>query len=163
MGKRKRRADQNKTPPPPSADLMRYGFYADTLCEKKSSNSVDNSSIKPPSSIMDIMNSSLKVSNVQHPHAHHHHNHSSAMLLRHPHYFYGRHYSRRNSANHAETSTSRGKGALHDEQSSSKLASLCKSDSGYHTDQRESEPVPWQWMPLHLMWGRWNVEYVRSG
>ncbi|CAK9153181.1 unnamed protein product [Ilex paraguariensis] len=80
---------------------------------------------------MDIMDGSLKVPNVRHSHLHH--NNRSA-----PRNFYGHQYSRRNSASHAETSTSRGKGTpLRNEQQSFKLATQPKLDSGCYTDSRD--------------------------
>uniref|UniRef100_A0A5B6ZDE1 RING-type domain-containing protein n=1 Tax=Davidia involucrata TaxID=16924 RepID=A0A5B6ZDE1_DAVIN len=109
----------------------------DSLSKEKSSHSVDSGALKPLSSIMDIMDNSAELSNAQQTLAHQHHNLSHALLLRHRHY-YGRQYSRRNSANNADASTSHGKGTpLRDEKLSFKLASQCNSDSGRHTESWE--------------------------
>ncbi|KAA8522961.1 hypothetical protein F0562_009384 [Nyssa sinensis] len=130
MGKRKRRADQNKNPP--ASDRIPY-FSRMDLLSKESSHSVDSSALRPFSSIMDIMDNSEELSNAQQ-----HHNLSHAILLKHPRHYYGRQYSRRKSANNPDASTSHGKSTpLHDEKLSFKLAIQCNSNSGGHTEDRE--------------------------
>lgn len=75
------------------------------------------------------MDSSMKLPNQS---AAHHH--SRTILLRHPRHYYGRQYSRRNSAHHADASSSHGKGTpLHDDKLSFKLARQGNSESGWHT------------------------------
>uniref|UniRef100_A0A5B6ZCV5 RING-type domain-containing protein n=1 Tax=Davidia involucrata TaxID=16924 RepID=A0A5B6ZCV5_DAVIN len=136
MGKRKRRTDQNKTPPP--SDRMPYSSRMDSLSKEKCSHSVDSSALNPLSSIMDVMDSSVELPHTHHSLGHKHHNLSRALLLRHPRHYYGRQYSRRNSVNNADASTSHGKGiSLRDEKLSFKLTSLCNSDSGRHTENKE--------------------------
>lgn len=126
MGKRKRICDQNKTPPPP--ETMPYSSIMD-LSKEKSSHSVDSGTLKSLSSIMDCAG---KLPNTHHSHQ----NLGRALLLRHPRHYYGRQYSRRNSVNNADASSSRGKGTLHNEKLS-KFASQCNSDSGRHIENKE--------------------------
>ena len=83
---------------------------------------------------MDMTDSSLKLSNPHHPLSHHHYNLSRTLLLRRSRHHYGHQYSRRNSANHADASTSHGKITPScDEKLSFKLANHSKSDFGQHT------------------------------
>lgn len=96
---------------------------------QKSSHSVDSSTIRSLASIMDIMDSSGKLPNTHHPNQ----NPNHSLLLRHPRHFYGRQYSRRNSANNAGASSSRGKGAPLDDKLPFKFASQGNSDFGHHT------------------------------
>lgn len=96
---------------------------------QKSSHSVDSSTIRSLASIMDIMDSSGKLPNTHHPNQ----NLNHSLLLRHPRHFYGRQYSRRNSANNAGASSSRSKGAPRDEKLPFKFGSQRNSDFGHHT------------------------------
>ncbi|XP_059635185.1 uncharacterized protein LOC132277350 isoform X2 [Cornus florida] len=131
MGKRKRRTDQNKTPPP--SEVMPYSSRMDSHSKLKSSHSVDSGAIKPLSSLMDLMDNSVKLSNAHHSPAHHHQNLGRAVLLRHPHHYYGRQYYRRKSANNAHTSNSRRKGTpLRDEK-----VSFSNSEPEHHKESRE--------------------------
>ncbi|XAR66845.1 hypothetical protein NMG60_11013195 [Bertholletia excelsa] len=129
MGKRKRRTEQKKTPP-----LMDAITYSPPK-EQKSSGSVDSTTIKSLSSIMEIMDNPRKI-----PHGHHsHQNFSRTVMMRHPRHYYSHHYSRRNSAHNACTSTSRGKGILHDEKFSFKFASQINSVSGCYTESKRKQ------------------------
>ncbi|XP_058206911.1 uncharacterized protein LOC131320272 isoform X1 [Rhododendron vialii] len=133
MGKRKRRSDQNTTPPPP--DIMPYSSRMDSQSKEKSSHSVDSSTIRSLASIMDIMDSSGKLPNTHHPNQ----NLNHSLLLRHPRHFYGRQYSRRNSANNSGASSSRGKGAPCDEKLPFKFGSQRNSDFGHHTENKDNK------------------------
>ncbi|GFQ01777.1 hypothetical protein PHJA_002321600 [Phtheirospermum japonicum] len=89
MGKRKRRADNNKAPPP--SDMTQHAPQVDLQCHRRSSERAESSATQHPPSFMDALNSSLK-------------NH--ALLLRPSRHSLGRHYSRRNSTNHSDASPS---------------------------------------------------------
>ncbi|XP_060171986.1 uncharacterized protein LOC132603109 isoform X1 [Lycium barbarum] len=127
MGKRKRKADLNKTPPPP--DLMPPSPGMDTLSkQQKFSHQVDRSGIK---SFLTIAGDGPgKVTQGQQSSIVHRRNIDLLKSLRHPRH-YGRHYSRRRSASNAEASTS------HDEKLSLKMASKCYTDSGPDTENRQ--------------------------
>lgn len=105
----------------------------DSLSKEKSSHSVDSSTIRSLASIMDIMDSSGKLPNTHRPNQ----NPNHSLLLRHPRHFYGRQYSRRNSANNAGASSSRGKGAPLNDKLSFKFASQGNSDFGHHTENKD--------------------------
>ncbi|KAL3824538.1 hypothetical protein ACJIZ3_020567 [Penstemon smallii] len=132
MGKRKRKADNNKTPPPP--DFTPYAPQEVQQLEQRSSDRAESSGTQPTPSIMDVMGSSHK-----RPQGHQSHlnnqNHSSnrAMLLRHSRHIFGRHYSRRSSAaNHFDASPSNWKATpVYDAKLSFKLASKDISNSHY--------------------------------
>ncbi|CDP10478.1 unnamed protein product [Coffea canephora] len=104
MGKRKRRTDPNKAPP---SDVMQQSSQMEASSEQKSSDQVKSSAIGPISSILEIMDDSVKLPQVSQLPAHHQH-FSRAMLLRNPRYC-SRKYYRRNSGNRADASTSSGK------------------------------------------------------
>uniref|UniRef100_M1AD71 Uncharacterized protein n=2 Tax=Solanum tuberosum TaxID=4113 RepID=M1AD71_SOLTU len=130
MGKRKRRADLNKTHsltdqlPPPGMDAL----------SRQTSHQVDVYATKSFSSIMDIIDDSSKVTQCQQPSIVHRRNIDQAMCSKNPHHYYGLHYTRRRSANNAEASTSRGGTTpLYDELMSAKPASKCNSGSGHDT------------------------------
>ncbi|XP_019150509.1 PREDICTED: uncharacterized protein LOC109147306 [Ipomoea nil] len=133
MGKRKRKADLNKTPPPP--DLMPPPLGMDSITKQKLSHQSEGSEIKPPfMSIIDTTDNSVKVTKGHQLSAdhHHHRNISRAISLRHHRQFYGRHYSRRNSTNNAAAaSTSHDKlSPSYVDKTSFKLASKYRPDSG---------------------------------
>ncbi|XP_052183820.1 uncharacterized protein LOC127795891 [Diospyros lotus] len=131
MGKRKRRSsDQDKPPPsPPPPDTIPYSSQTDSLSKEKSSHSVDSSTLKSLSSIMD---SSGKPPNTHHSHQ----NLSRAIFLRQPRHYFGRQYFRRNSASNADASSSRAKGSPEDEKLS-KFASRCEVDSARAIDNKD--------------------------
>ncbi|KAL3331869.1 hypothetical protein AABB24_032474 [Solanum stoloniferum] len=136
MGKRKRRADLNKTPPP--ADLMPPSPGMDALSKQKFSHQVDNSGIKSFLTIAgDIMDGPVKVTQGQQSSIVHRRNIDLLKSLRHPRH-YGRHYSRRRSASNAEASASHGGYTpSYDDKWSLKMASKCSTDSGHDTDNRQ--------------------------
>ncbi|MCD7457035.1 hypothetical protein HAX54_033952 [Datura stramonium] len=136
MGKRKRRADLNKTPPP--ADLMPPSPRMDALSKQKFSHQVDSSGIKSFLTIAgDIMDGPVKVTQGQQSSIVHRRNIDLLKSLRHPRHF-GRHYSRRRSASNAEGSTSQaGYMPSYDEKLSLKMASKCYTDSGHDTENRQ--------------------------
>ncbi|XP_057494965.1 uncharacterized protein LOC130780037 [Actinidia eriantha] len=129
MGKRRRNSDQNSTPP----DAVPYTSRMDSLSKEKSPHSVDNSTLKSLSSIMDVVDSSGKLSNTYHSHQ----NLSRALLLRHPRHFYGRQYYRRKSSKNTDASSSHGIGALVNEKFSFKFTNQCNSESGRHAENEE--------------------------
>lgn len=105
-----------------------------SFLQQKSSHLTEAGALKPLTSVMDMTDSSLKLSNPHHPLSHHHYNLSRTLLLRRSRHHYGHQYSRRNSANHADASTSHGKITPScDEKLSFKLANHSKSDFGQHT------------------------------
>lgn len=109
--------------------VLLLNFISLPFLLQKSSHSVDSSTIRSLASIMDIMDSSGKLPNTQHQNQ----NLSHSLLLRQPRHFYSRQYSRRNSANNAGASSSRSKGAPHDEKLPFKFGSQRNSDFGHHT------------------------------
>lgn len=109
-------------------------FLTDNFCcvqKQKFSHQREGGEIKPFTSIIGATDDSVKVTKGPQVSADHHHNISRAISLRHHRQFYGRHYSRRNSTNNAEASTSHDKAApSYDEKTSFKLASKYRLDSG---------------------------------
>lgn len=94
---------------------------------------VDSSALNPLSSVLDLTDSSMKLLNA-HPTAAHHQNLGRSIFLKRSRHHYSHQYSRRNSPNHANPSTSRGKVAsLRDERLSFKLATQCNSQIGHHS------------------------------
>lgn len=136
MGKRKRRADLNKTSSP-TDQLPSPGMDA---VSKQTSHQVDFCATKSFSSIMDIIDDSSKVTQCQQSSIVHRRNVDQAMCSKHPHHYYGLHYTRRRSANNAEASTSRGGTTpFCDVKMPVKPASKCNSDSGHDTESKQSE------------------------
>lgn len=89
----------------------------------------------PLPSALNITDGSMKLLNT-HPAMPHHHpqNLGRSIFLKRSRYYYGHQYSRRNSANHANASSSRGKGTSSlDDKLSFKLASQPNSSSKQHT------------------------------
>ncbi|KAJ8559926.1 hypothetical protein K7X08_003984 [Anisodus acutangulus] len=133
MGKRKRKADLNKTPPP--ADLMPPSPGMDALSKQKFFHQVDSAGIK---SFLTIAGDSpMKVTQGQQSSIVHRRNIDLLKSLRHPRH-YVRHYSRRRSASNAEASTSQGGYTpSYDEKLSLKMAGKCYTDSGHDTESRQ--------------------------
>ncbi|KAM3337194.1 hypothetical protein P3S68_032894 [Capsicum galapagoense] len=136
MGKRKRGADLNKTPPP--SDLMPPSPRMDALSKQKFSHQVDSGGIKSFLAIAgDIMDGPVKVTQGQQSSIVHRRNIDLLKSLRHPRH-YGRHYSRRRSASNAEASGSHaGYTPSYDDKLSLKMASKCHTDSGHTTENRQ--------------------------
>lgn len=135
MGKRKPRADKNKTPPPA---FVNYTSPMDSLSKEKSSHPVVSGGVKPLSSLMDIMESSVKLPSSNNSLSHRHRNLSRAILLRLPRHYHGRQYTHQYSTNHAGTSTSHGKATpVSDEKLALNLACKSESEPRRHTDRRE--------------------------
>ncbi|KAK3001036.1 hypothetical protein RJ639_022395 [Escallonia herrerae] len=136
MGKR-RRDHLSKTPPP---DFMPYSARVDSSSKEKPYNSVGTSSLKPLPSIMNIMDSSAKLPKYHLEPSYHYHNFSRTILPRHSRNYFGRQYSRRNSAYHGDTSTSHGKSTpSREEKLSSKFAGQCSAESRHHTGTETRE------------------------
>ncbi|KDP30224.1 hypothetical protein JCGZ_17006 [Jatropha curcas] len=153
MGKRKRTSpstDNNANQNPSSSDNMPCSSRAELLSSEKSSHLLNSSELKPLSPGMDVTDSSVKLLNVHSSLAHQHYNVGRSIFLKRSRHHYGHHYSRRNSGNHANTSTSHGKIApLRDERIPFKLTSQSGSEFGHHTgkkhlaDQTELSLVLW--------------------
>ncbi|XP_059432577.1 uncharacterized protein LOC132165896 [Corylus avellana] len=142
MGKRKRVTDQSQTQPPiscsPPSDTMPCSLRMDLMSEEKPLHSVNSSELKPLTSVLDIKDSSLL--NAHPTTAHHTQSLGHSIFLKRSRHYYGHQYSRRNSGNHANASTSRGKAAsLRDERLSFKLATQFNSQTatGHHSENRE--------------------------
>lgn len=136
MGKRKRIPDHTNTQPP--SDTMPCSSGMELMSEETPLHAVDSSALNPLSSVLDLTDSSMKLLNA-HPTAAHHQNLGRSIFLKRSRHHYSHQYSRRNSANHANPSTSRGKVAsLRDERLSFKLATQCNSQIGHHSEFREN-------------------------
>ncbi|XP_021689605.2 uncharacterized protein LOC110671440 isoform X2 [Hevea brasiliensis] len=108
---------------------------AELLATEKSSHLLDSSELKPLSTGRDATDSTMKLLNVHSSLAHQHYNVGLSIFLKRSRHFYGHQYSRRNSGNHANASTSHGKIApLRDERLPFKLSG---SEFGHQTDNRE--------------------------
>lgn len=95
--------------------------------------SVDSRELKPNSPVLDVADSSVKLLNAYPTAVHHHQSLGRSIFLKRSRHYYGHQYSRRNSVNHANASTSRGKGLFsRDERLSFKLATQSNSQTGYH-------------------------------
>lgn len=101
---------------------------------EQTSHQVDFCATKSFSSIMDIIDDSSNVTQCQQSSIVHRRNIDQAMCSKHPHHYFGLHYTRRRSANNAEASTSRGGTTpFYDEKMPVKPASKCNADSGHDT------------------------------
>jgi hypothetical protein len=144
MGKRKRNPDHTNTQPslacsPHPSDTMPCSSGMEFLAEEKPLHAVDSSALNPLSSVLDITDSSIRLLNAHPTAAHHHQSLGRSIFLKRSRHHYSHQYSRRNSANHPNASTSRGKGAsTRDERLSFKLATQCNSQTGHHSENRES-------------------------
>jgi hypothetical protein len=99
---------------------------------QKPLHSVNSSELKPLPSVLDITDSSLL--NAHPTTAHHAQSLGHSIFLKRSRHYYSHQYSRRNSVNHANASTSRGKAAsLRDERLSFKLAAQFNSQTGHHS------------------------------
>ncbi|CAA3000679.1 uncharacterized protein LOC111407918 [Olea europaea var. sylvestris] len=129
MGKRKRRANLDETPP--LSEFMPPSPQTDMFSKEKSSHQAEYSAAQPPLSITDIRDNSMKI-----PQGHQSpYGSGCGLLLRHPHHCFSRRYSRR-STNHSEASTSNRKGhPVNDMKLSFKLPNKDSSDS-QHIESR---------------------------
>ncbi|KAB1199538.1 hypothetical protein CJ030_MR0G020845 [Morella rubra] len=106
--------------------------------EEEPLHSVDSRELKPNSPVLDVADSSVKLLNAYPTAVHHHQSLGRSIFLKRSRHYYGHQYSRRNSVNHANASTSRGKGLFsRDERLSFKLATQCNSQTGYHAENKE--------------------------
>lgn len=110
-------------------DLSCVSFFISFFLQK-SLHAIESSDLKPLSSVLDLTIDSTNLRNGQPSMAHHHQNLGRSVFLKRSRHYYGHQYSRRNSANLANASTSRGKGTSHDDKLSFKMATQCNSDSG---------------------------------
>ncbi|KAF5459233.1 hypothetical protein F2P56_023204 [Juglans regia] len=114
MGKRKRIPNPSDTQPPisssPSSGTMPCSSGMELMSEEKPLHSVDSSELKTLASVLDITDGSMKLLNANPTTTvNHHQSLGRSMFLKRSRHYYAHQYSRRNSANHANASTSRGK------------------------------------------------------
>lgn len=105
---------------------------------KKPSHS-GNPGALPMLPVLDTTDGSMKLLNNHPTVPHHHQNLGRSIFLKRSRHYYGHQYSRRNSSNHANASSSRGKGIIssYDDKLPFKLASQPNSQSKQHTEYRE--------------------------
>ena len=90
--------------------------------------------LKPLSSVLDTTGTSLKLLHAHPSAAQHHQNLGRSTLFKRSRHYYAHQYSRRNSGNVANASTSHGKGTpSREEKLSYKFTTQCSSDSGCHS------------------------------
>ncbi|KAK2411762.1 hypothetical protein QL285_047015 [Trifolium repens] len=145
MGKRKRTSDfthshRDHYPPSSSSSAIRCSSRMELLSDEKPSYSGDQGTLALPS-VLDITDGSMKVLNT-HPsmvhHNHHPQNLGRSIFLKRSRYYYGHQYSRRNSGNHSNASSSRSKGtSSFDDKLSFKVAPQPNSVPRQHTEYRE--------------------------
>ncbi|KAI9117594.1 hypothetical protein K1719_011760 [Acacia pycnantha] len=140
MGKRKRISDQTETDHQPllcssSTEIIPCSSEMELLSDEKSSHSGDPGMRAP---VMDISDDPMKLLNAHPTTARHYQSLSRSICLKRSQHYYGHQYSRRNSANHANASSSCGKNtSSYDDRLSFKLASPSKSESKRHTEFRD--------------------------
>ncbi|KAJ0030394.1 hypothetical protein Pint_13821 [Pistacia integerrima] len=140
MGKRKRTADKpkNKNHPPSSSDNAPCSSEMQELSKEKSSHLVDSSELKPYTSSMDITDNSVKLLSTHTSLSNHHYNLGRSIFLKRSRHHYGHQYSRRNSGNRGNASSSHGKGPTsHDERLLYKLSSQCNAEPGKNAENKE--------------------------
>ena len=148
MGRRKRtssdfthsRRQTDQFPPSPSSSpAIRCSSKMELVSDEKPSHSGEQRALALPS-VLDITDGSMKLLNT-HPattHDHHPQNLGRSIFLKRSRYYYGHQYSRRNSANHANASSSRSKGtSSFDDRLSFKLASQQNTLPKHHIEYRE--------------------------
>ncbi|XP_054821719.1 uncharacterized protein LOC129320338 isoform X1 [Prosopis cineraria] len=109
----------------------------DLLSDEKSSHSGEPG-VGLPAPVLDITDDPLRLLNAHPTTAHHYQSVSRPIHLKRSRHYYGHQYSRRNSANHANASSSCGKNTLsYDERLSFKLASQSMSESKRHTEFKD--------------------------
>ncbi|KAI3446854.1 hypothetical protein Pfo_003519 [Paulownia fortunei] len=141
MGKRKRRADNNKAPPP--SDFIQHAPQVSLQSERRSSDKAESSSKQYQPSITDAMDGSLNRSPGHQSPLNQNHGSSHTILLRHSRHPFGRHYSRRNSTNHSDASPSNWKGTpVYDAKLSFKLESKDLSDFPYRESRGRTFQKP---------------------
>ncbi|XP_044463005.1 uncharacterized protein LOC123193972 [Mangifera indica] len=139
MGKRKRTADKtkNNNSPPSSSDNAPCSSGMQELSKKKSSDLVDSSELKSYTSTMDITDNSVKLLNTHTSLSNHHYNLGRSIFLKRSRHHYGHQYSRRNSGNRGNASSSHGKGPSRDDRLLCKLSSQCNAEPGQNAEERE--------------------------
>ncbi|XP_028753965.1 uncharacterized protein LOC114713474 isoform X2 [Neltuma alba] len=107
------------------------------LSDEKSSHSGDPG-MHPLAPVLDMTDDPMKLLNAHPTTSHHYQSLGRSMFLKRSRHYYGHQYSRRNSANHANASSSCGKNtSSYDEKLSFKLASQSKSESKRHAEFRD--------------------------
>lgn len=109
-----------------------YHYFYFILSFQKHLHSVDSGKQqKPLSSVLDTAGSSLKLLHAHPSATQHHQSLGRSTFFKRSRHYYAHQYSRRNSGNASNASTSRGKGTpSRDDKLSYKLAAQCSSDSG---------------------------------
>ncbi|KAL7591647.1 hypothetical protein Lser_V15G33115 [Lactuca serriola] len=127
MGKRKRRADRNKTPPFPA--FSSHTSQMESSLKEKSSHSVGSTGAKSTSS--SLMNNKEKSPQSHHQSAanHRHHNVNRTLSSKVPRHYYSLQHSQQKAANCSGTSTSHGK---NNDKHSWKFGHRPESGFGYH-------------------------------
>ncbi|KAJ6741925.1 hypothetical protein OIU85_016054 [Salix viminalis] len=110
------------------------------LLSREKSYLLESSESRPLIPMVDTSDSTVKVLNAHHSHAHQSHNLGRSVVLKRSRHYYGHQYSRRNLGSHADASTSHGKAALScNERLTFKLSSQPGSMPGYQTENKEIE------------------------
>ncbi|KAL1335132.1 hypothetical protein HN51_064067 [Arachis hypogaea] len=144
MGKRKRISHHSHpqsdphNPSPSSTEAILHSSNMELLSDEKPSHS-GNSSAPPMQPGLDMIDGSMKLLNTHPTMPHHHHQGlGRSIFLKRSRHYYGHQYSRRNSANHANASSSRGKGvSSYDDRLPFKLAYQPNSQSRQLVEYRE--------------------------
>ncbi|KAI4335652.1 hypothetical protein L6164_014283 [Bauhinia variegata] len=140
MGKRKRISDQTQKDNPPlscspsTTDAMPCSPEMELLTDEKPSHLGDTGALAP---VLDITDASAKLPNSHPTMTHHHQNLGRSIFLKRSRHYYGHQYSRRNSTNHGNASSSRGKGTSFYDEKLSKLASQPNPEPKRHLEYRE--------------------------
>ncbi|KAJ6381068.1 hypothetical protein OIU77_029878 [Salix suchowensis] len=110
------------------------------LLSREKSYLLESSESRPLIPMVDTSDSTVKVLNAHHSHAHQSHNLGRSVVLKRSRHYYGHQYSRRNLGSHADASTSHGKASLScNERLTFKLSSQPGSMPGYQTENKEIE------------------------
>lgn len=129
MGKRKRRAEPNRAS---TSDVLPQSSEMDAFPQQEPSPEVENSASTPIATILDVVDSSVKLQKISQLPVQQHRL-SRVMLLRNP-SLYARKYSRRNTSTNADASTSHEKVIpSHDENK------IPKTDNKSHSDDFEQQ------------------------
>ncbi|KAK6945172.1 hypothetical protein RJ641_026274 [Dillenia turbinata] len=149
MGKRKRRAFEQNTPP---SDIMHCLSETELLSDEcmpctsgmefmekeKSYRAVGTSSPNPSSSAVDKFGNTTKPSSSHPSPPHHQHNFSRTLLLRRSRQYFGHQYSRRGSGKQCTASTSHWRSSpSHDDTLTFKLTGQSNSESRRHAESKE--------------------------
>ncbi|XP_044471089.1 uncharacterized protein LOC123200057 [Mangifera indica] len=141
MGKRKQSADKtkNRNHLPSSSGIVPCSSELQELSKEKSSLLVESSENKLYTSSMDITDNSVKLLNTHTSLSSHHYNLGRSIFIKRSRHHYGHHYSRRNSVNRGNASSSHGKGPPScDGRLLYKLSTQCNAESGQNAENSEN-------------------------